>query len=226
MIELIQRYLESGSVLHVVLVLALVYLGGVATSFTPCVFPMIPITFSILGRSESGTVVKSVLIRRVLMYGLGVAFAFVGLGVAAVLTRTMFGSLTQSIVFKGVMASVFVYIGLSTLGVVRLPNVQVGSGDTQSYIGIMFLGMAAGLSLSPCTIPLLAVVLSVASYTSLALGALMMWMYAWGFMTLVLLLVVFGSQAMSSLFKKRSHLHIMDKLLAVMCFAVAAWILL
>ena len=44
----------------------LVFVGGIATSLTPCVYPLIPITVSIFGANESTCVFKSFLLSVVL----------------------------------------------------------------------------------------------------------------------------------------------------------------
>jgi cytochrome c-type biogenesis protein len=226
MIELIQHSLQGGSFLHIAGVMLLIYLGGVATSFTPCIFPMIPITFAILGKGAEEGEDKSRLTKRVLAYGFGVAMSFVSLGVVAVLSRSMFGAITQHILFKIFAANLFIFIGLSTLGVVSLPQINFGKKNYQSFWGLFFVGLTAGLSLSPCTIPILAVVLGFAAQTSLIVGSLMMWMYAWGFMTLILLLTLFGRKALDRVLTNKRYMHVMDKILALLCFGVAEWLLL
>jgi cytochrome c-type biogenesis protein len=226
MINLIQNALNQGGALHLLFVIGLVYLGGILTSFTPCIFPMIPITFSILGKGNGTETTRSQLIKRVLIYGFGVTIAFVSVGVVAILTRSMFGALTQHILFKIVVANLFILLGLNTLGVVYIPQFNMGSKPTQSYVGLFSMGLAAGLSLSPCTLPILAIVLHFAAQTSLLIGSIMMWVYACGFMTIIILLSIFGSKAFSSLLKKRGFLPLMDKVLAILCFAVAEWMLL
>lgn len=226
MIDLIQNALNQGSWFHIILVLLLVYVGGLITSFTPCIFPMIPITFSIVGKCSDKDLKKSHIIKRVVSYGLGVSSAFVFLGIISVLTQSIFGSVTQHILFKIIMANLFILIGLNTLGAISMPQFILPNRDSSSYIGLYFMGIAAGATLSPCTIPILAIVLTFAAQTNLYLGSLMMFMYSWGFMTLILLLTVFGNSTFNRFLKNRNHLHLMDKLLALLCFIVAEWILI
>ncbi len=226
MIELIQHTLQGGSFLHIAGVMLVIYLGGVATSFTPCIFPMIPITFAILGKGSEEGNDKNRLVKRVLAYGFGVAMAFVTLGVVAVLSQSIFGAITQHILFKIFAANLFIFIGLSTLGVVSLPQINFGKKNYQSLWGLFFVGMTTGLSLSPCTLTILVVILGFAARTSLLVGSLMMWMYAWGFMTLILLLTVFGRKGLDKILSNKRYTHIMDKVLAILCFGVAEWLLL
>lgn len=224
MLDTIQLYLAQNTISGIIFSLLLVYFGGVLTSLTPCIFPMIPITFSILGKHSSHS--KLSIHTNLLLYGLGVSTAFVSLGIIAVATNSMFGSVTQNIWFKIIIANIFIGIGLNTLGALRLPTFHMNTQANGSKLSIFSMGIAAGLSLSPCTLPVLAIVLQYASKTSLLIGSLLLWSYAWGFMTLLLLVSILGQNVMSRILKKRKFLKVMDWLLTIICFGVAEWILL
>lgn len=75
------------------------YFGGVISSLTPCVYPMIPITVSVVGGMNStGTSKRSwheVSIRS-LVYVSGMSVTYSFLGVLAGLTGKVFGSFTNS----------------------------------------------------------------------------------------------------------------------------------
>ena len=49
--QILNQQLESGSILAVFVVFA----AGVLTSFTPCVYPMIPVTVTYIGGAAAGT---------------------------------------------------------------------------------------------------------------------------------------------------------------------------
>ena len=81
----ISQHLLSGNPL---LALPALFLGGVLTSLTPCVYPMIPITAAIVGGQSTGDVTPSRL-RPVLLtmtYVVGLALVYSALGVFAGLT--------------------------------------------------------------------------------------------------------------------------------------------
>ena len=86
----------------------LVFLAGILTSFTPCIFPMIPITLSILGH-DSHNKSRSQNILRSVFYVLGIAVTYSALGVAAALTGAIFG---QALANKWVVSSL---VGLFVL---------------------------------------------------------------------------------------------------------------
>ncbi|NDD92817.1 hypothetical protein EBZ37_12100, partial [bacterium] len=81
--------------------LGLAYLGGVLSSLTPCVYPMIPITISAMGGTASKDRGAQAhrwrdLAIRALVYVSGMSLVYAFLGVLAGLTGKVFGTLTQS----------------------------------------------------------------------------------------------------------------------------------
>ena len=75
------------------LALPALFLGGVLTSLTPCVYPMIPITAAIVGGQSAGETTSR--LRPVLLtltYVIGLAMVYSALGVFAGITGTLFGS--------------------------------------------------------------------------------------------------------------------------------------
>ena len=75
-----------------VLALPLVFLGGVLTSLTPCIYPMIPITAAIVG----GQSARARTIALTLSYVLGLALVYAALGLFAGLSGTIFGSVSSN----------------------------------------------------------------------------------------------------------------------------------
>src|SRR5882757_5619000 len=107
-----------------VLALPALFVGGVLTSLTPCVYPMIPITAAIVGGQTAGQPVSRV--RPVLLtmtYVVGLALVYSALGVFAGLTGTLFGSVSTNPWLYFVMANVLIVAGLGMIDVMpfRLP---------------------------------------------------------------------------------------------------------
>src|SRR2546423_1923151 len=103
------RLLAEGSVLA----FAAAFGGGVLTSLTPCVYPLIPITVSIFGAKKTAS--RGHAAAQSSLYVLGIAAMYSALGVAAALTGKAFGSVMQNgwvigavaILFAGLAASMF-----------------------------------------------------------------------------------------------------------------------
>ena len=87
-----------------------IFFAGILTSFTPCIFPMLPITISILGyHADKNSRLTN--FSRSLAYVLGIALTYSSLGVIAALTGSLFGSaLTNKYV---VLALVFLFFAMA-----------------------------------------------------------------------------------------------------------------
>jgi thiol:disulfide interchange protein DsbD len=70
------------------LALGLAFLGGLATSFTPCVYPIIPITVTSIGARGVQTRLQAFVLS--LFYALGIAVTYTGLGIFAVLSGFLY----------------------------------------------------------------------------------------------------------------------------------------
>lgn len=180
----------------------LVFLAGILTSFTPCIFPMIPITLSILGH-DAHEKSRMQNISRSVFYVLGIAFTYSTLGVLAALTGAIFG---QALANKWVvlsMVGLFVLMALSMWGAFELQvpafiRNRFGTGKSHGYVGAFFMGMVAGIVASPCVGPVLVSILSFVSTTQNAiLGFSLLFTYAIG---LGLIFIAIG--ASSQLLKK------------------------
>lgn len=136
-----------------------VFLSGILLSFTPCVFPMIPITLSVIGARGEKSPLKGFTLSLVYVFGMALTYAVLGLVAAS--TGALFGSLFQSPIFVFSMVTLFVVLALGMFGLyelqvpsslaVRMQGVGGGGG----FVGIFLMGIVAGLVASPCVGPVL-----------------------------------------------------------------------
>jgi thioredoxin:protein disulfide reductase len=173
----------------------LVFLGGVLTSFTPCVYPMIPITISFIGGSAKGNPLKGFVLA--VWFVLGIAIMYSSLGLLAAATGSAFGQATQTPIFAGIVAVIIGAMGLSMAG---LFDIQIPSGLTSKmggaktgFLGPILMGMAMGLIAAPCVGPVLIVLLTwVAQTGSLFMGFWLLFTFAAGLGMLFLALGTFS----------------------------------
>ncbi len=145
-------------------VMAIVLLGGLLLNLTPCVLPLIPVNLVMIGAGSSeNDRSRRAKLGRGAVYGLGITVAYGVLGVIAVLTGTMFGSIAGSWVFNGITAVIFLLLALAMFGIfqfdlsrfgakVRLPSgVKLG--------GVFLMGMLSATLAGACVAPVLAAVL-------------------------------------------------------------------
>ena len=141
------------------LALVLLFAGGVAISLTPCVYPMIPITASVI----SGTAREGQSWRRTLgltmTYVVGMAMLYAFLGMLAGLTGTLFGTVSASPWALLAIGNLLLLFALAMFDVipVRVPQrltAWAGSRKGGSYGAVFVLGATSGIVAAPCGAPL------------------------------------------------------------------------
>ena len=175
---------------------AVAFGGGVLTSLTPCVYPLIPITVSIFG-ARSATSRRDAMILSAL-YVLGIAAMYSGLGVAAALGGKAFGSVMQNAWVLVFVAAVFALMAASMFGAfeLQLPaslQARLSTVGGAGRAGAFGMGLVAGIVAAPCTGPVLAAALAyVATKGSVAFGFGIMFAYALGIGLLFFLIGAFS----------------------------------
>jgi thiol:disulfide interchange protein DsbD len=160
----IQTQLSSSPIVAV----PLVFLAGVLTSLTPCIYPMIPITAAIVGGQSVGEqrVSRGRTVLLTLTYVVGLAVVYASLGVIAGMTGTMFGTVSTNPWLYFFMANLLVLAALSMLDVIpiRLPssvlNRAATAGTAGRVSGAFIMGAVSGLVAAPCSAPVMAAVLT------------------------------------------------------------------
>ncbi len=176
-----------------------VFAGGVLTSLTPCIYPMIPITAAIVGgTSVSEGVARSKWrpVALTIAYVVGLALVYSALGLFAGMTGTLFGSVSTNPWLYFAMANVLMLAALAMLDVlpVRVPRSTLEwastTGSAGRLSGAFTMGALSGLVAAPCSAPVMAAVLTwVAATKSAALGFVYLFVFSLGMCTL---LVVVG----------------------------------
>lgn len=136
--------------------------AGIATSLTPCVYPMIAITVSVFGARKVQTRAEGAALSSAFVAGMTVLFTT--LGVVAALSGGVFGDELGSPVVAGVLALVFTVMALSMFGAFELglPSswmTKLGELGGIGYKGAFVLGMASSIIAAPCVGPVLGLLL-------------------------------------------------------------------
>jgi cytochrome c-type biogenesis protein len=175
--------------------LPLLFGAGLATSLTPCVYPMIPITAGILGGAGVWGVSRGRRVGLTMTYATGLALVYSLLGLVAGLTGSLFGAISSSPWAYFVMGNLLLVFGLALLGVFTMDfpvglRAWAGRLDTSSPSSVFLMGAASGLVAAPCGAPAFAAVLTyVAGTGSALLGFVYLLVFSLG---LTALLVVVG----------------------------------
>lgn len=187
--------------------LLFIFLAGIFTSFTPCIFPMIPITLAVLGNHSNERTRWQNFVTS-LVYVLGIATTYSLLGLAAASSGVLFGATLGNPYVLSVICLIFFVMALSMYGLfeIQVPALirnKFGTGKpTKSLKGAYFTGLFAGIVASPCVGPVLVAILTyVASTQNKFLGFIYLFVYALG---LGLIFIVLGLSNQLSRFLPRS----------------------
>ena len=206
----------------------IVFWAGVLVSFTPCVYPVMPLTATIIaGVNTRGTRWMGFLIS--LLFVFGMALTYSGLAVFAALTGKIFGQLQNSPIVFFIVANVILFFALVMLDVVPLP---VFGGNLQSKIQvrnlwtIIPLGMISGIVVGPCTAPVLGtLLLYVASKHNIIHAASLLFVFSYGVGASLILVGTF-SGILGTLPKSGPWLIRIKQLCALILLGIAEYFLL
>lgn len=191
--ETLKAQLQTGSAGS----LLVVYGAGVLTSFTPCVYPMIPVTVTFIGSASGGDRRRAVSLS--MFYVAGMALIYAALGMAAALLGQTFGKWTQSPWIYAAVAVLIAVFALAMMGKIDIPvpgfaaRTQTSGVQRGGYGGAIMMGAAAGFIAAPCTAPVLFILLLYVGQTrDMLWGGLLLLVFAIGLSTLLMLLGIFS----------------------------------
>lgn len=211
-----------------VLALALAFVAGVGVSFTPCVYPVIPITLGVIGAKSAGSRWRGFTLS--LVYVLGIAVVYAALGAIASLSGQLFGQISVNPVTYFFVANVCLLLGLSMLEVFQIPQFSFSQNAAASkkkgYLGVFIVGLFSGLVIGPCTAPVLAALLVyVGTKQNILYGFGLLFAFGYGVGFLMILLGTF-SGLLTSLPKSGEWLIKIKKGFGWLLIAVAEYYLI
>jgi len=204
------------------------YLAGVLVSFTPCVYPVIPITAAVISGQREISGARGFVLS--LFFVLGLALTYTALGVFAALTGKLFGTIQTSPLTLGVLGGLFILMGLAMLDVFQLsleryaPRGLTG-GNRKGIFGSFAIGVTSGFILGPCTAPVLAVILGVvAARQNVFFGGSLLFVFSLGVGSLLVLVGTFAG-ILASLPKSGAWMTGVKKLSGIVMLAAGAYFL-
>ncbi len=204
---------------------------GLLLSFTPCVFPMIPILSGIIvGHSKEMTSRKAFLLS--FSYVLASALTYTLFGILAALFGSNLQATFQEPWVIAVFSGIFILLSLSMFGFYNLEmpkavqNWLHHSSDKHrdgSYLGAFIMGALSSLIVGPCVAaPLAAALVYIGQTGDVVLGGSALFILGMGMGTPLLLI---GASAGKLLPKAGSWLNITKTVFGVLMLAVAVWML-
>ncbi|MEN6356478.1 MAG: cytochrome c biogenesis protein CcdA [Armatimonadota bacterium] len=176
--------------------LAMLFGLGLLLAFTPCVYPMIPITVGYFGSQVGSS--NSRVMKLAGTYVLGLALTYSALGAVAATTGGVFGSAMQSPAVIVGIAALLVLLSLSMFGVYELkPPAFIAnrSSGKDGVLGALMMGLVFGIVAAPCVGPVvLGLLLYVAKLGSPLMGFILFFALALGLGTPLFFLAAFSAK--------------------------------
>ena len=180
------------------LALGALFGAGVLTSLTPCVYPMIPITASVIaGTSQEGQS-KGRTVALTLTYAVGLATLYAILGALAGVSGQLFGSVSASPWARLAIGNMLVLFALAMLDVLPVPVPRklmdfASKSDGGSFGAVFLMGAMSGVVAAPCGAPAFAVVLTWVAATQAGLmGFVYLFVFSLGMTSLLIAVGIFS----------------------------------
>jgi thiol:disulfide interchange protein DsbD len=211
---------------NLILAFLLIFLGGLLSSFTPCVYPVIPVTIAYIGAHSGKSRFSGFYLS--LFFVVGLALVFSILGIIAAAGGSSFGSIGQSATIQFIIAAIFLGLAASMFGAyeIQLPSSwlsKMQSGTRSGPLGAIIMGGITGFIAAPCVGPIIGVLLVyIAATGNMLLGFFMMLMYALGMGVLFLVIGTFAG-ALNSLPQAGGWMDTIKNLFGVIMVSMAIY---
>ena len=208
--------------------IATLFGAGVLSSALPCIWPMIPITASVIGGTRANDAPRSRVVGLTLTYVLGMALLYATLGLVAGLTGQLFGTISANKWVLFAVGNIMLLCGLAMLDVIPVAAPQrllawAGSLGGGSYPAVFLLGATSGIVAAPCGAPAFAAVLTwVATTRSAVLGFVYLFVFSLG-MCAVLVGVGLSSGLLARLPRAGRWMVVLKKAAGVILLGVAEY---
>jgi thiol:disulfide interchange protein DsbD len=176
------------------------FLAGIGTSFTPCVYPLVTVTVGIFGAKKASTRLQAFSLS--LAYVLGMQLTFILMGVIFSLAGNALGSqfsnpyvnLGLAILFAAMALS---YFGLYELDLPEALKNRLSSVGGKGYASAFGMGAVGGIIATPCTGPAIGSLAALVTQSQdMTLGILGFSAFGFGLGLLFLVVGTFSSVAL------------------------------
>ncbi len=196
-----------------------IFLGGIATVFTPCILPVLPVYLGIFGASP-GKSGRGGILAQTVVFGAGFSILFILMGMGAASISSFLIS------YKSILAAaggiIIIFMGLIFSGAIKIPFLmqEYKLGDNfirqdgkSGYITSFFAGIVFAAGWSPCAGPILGSVLTYVALKSsdFLSGAILMGIYSLGIVTPFIFLSLFAERLLPKIKALYSFIPIIQK---------------
>ena len=216
--------MKAGYLLESILFSISVFLAGVLSFFSPCIFPLLPVYAGILLDDQESAKSFSLFGRKVLWSGLirtlcfiaGISLIFFILGFGA----GYFGNILYANWFRYVMGTIIIILGLHQMEIFHLKKLEIQKSFTfkksaaNRYWSAFLLGITFSFGWTPCIGPVLSSVLALAASggNGALQGAILTLVYTLGMALPFLILALASGFVMPYFSKIKPRLILLKKI--------------
>lgn len=214
------------------LIVGIFFLLGLGLTFTPCVFPMIPIITSIIAGQQKPTTSKSLALSSAYVFGMALTYASAGVITGLLGAGANIQAALQSPYILSFFAAIFVLLSLAMFGLyeLQLPAfIRDRLNNTSQNLSgghitsVFFIGALSALVVSPCvSAPLAGALLYISSTADAVIGGASLFALGLGMGVPLIIIAVSGSKLLP---KAGQWMNRVKYVFGVMLLAVAIWLL-
>ena len=206
----------------------IVFWSGVLVSFSPCVYPVMPITASIIaGVNTTGTKLRGFVISLIYVFGLAITYST--LAVMASLTGKVFGQLQNHPVVFLIVGNILILFAFVLFDFIPLPYLGINVQNKikiKNLWSVVVLGMVSGLIVGPCTAPVLGTLLIyIASRQNILYGTSLLFVFSYGVGASLILVGTF-SGILSNLPRSGPWLNRIKKFCGIILFIAGEYFII
>lgn len=214
------------------LIIGIFFLLGLGLTFTPCVFPMIPIITSIIAGQQKPTTSKSLALSSAYVLGMALTYASAGVLTGLLGAGANIQAALQDPYILSFFAAIFILLSLAMFGLyeLQLPAfIRDRLNNTSQNLSgghitsVFFIGALSALVVSPCvSAPLAGALLYISSTADAVIGGASLFALGLGMGVPLIIIAVSGSKLLP---KAGQWMNQVKNVFGIMLLAVAIWLL-
>lgn len=197
-----------------------VFLAGIISFFSPCIFPILPVYMGVLADDTGNKYImigkykiffRPIIKTLAFILGLSVVFLTLGFGAGA------FGNVINSEYTPIIMGIVVIILGLHQGEFINLKFMQkdkrfhIDSRKTKGYLGAFVLGLGFSFGWTPCIGPVLSTVIAISATETSLYGLFLMACYSLGLAIPFIILSLISGMVTHKMSKMNKYMTIIKK---------------